>query len=209
MFQLDRSWSNPIPDNLPVVDICQSCNAGFSRDEEYVVALLATVICGSTSPDPTRFPVAARSLTHSARLRERLERARRVQATLWGDSETQWTTESDRVDRVIVKNARGHILFELGKPALGPPSYIKLTPLQLMSAQHLDQFENATSTPPWPEVGSRSMQRAVTGEISQKGWLTVQKRVYRFAVSEPSYVRIVLYDYLAAEVAWEESADIR
>ncbi len=198
----------PYPENLPVVDICQKCNAGFSKDEEYVVALFATIICGTTSPDPARFPVAATTLSRSARLRKRLERARRFQATLWGSSETQWQAELDRVKRVIVKNARGHILFELGQAVVGPPSHVKLTPLQLMSAQHLDQFENATSTPPWPEVGSRQMQRAVTGEIGPSRWLTVQKGVYRFAVSEPFYVRIVLYEYLAAEVVWHDSTDM-
>ena len=200
--------AKPFPENLPVVGVCMECNASFSKDEEYVVALLASVICGSTSPDPKRFPVAARALRRSDRLRDRIERIRGVQETLWGDSETQWDVELDRVARVIVKNARGHVLFELGQPVFGPPSHVAITPLQRMSDQRRHQFENWPTDAFWPEVGSRSMQRMATGECGLGGWLTIQEGVYRFAASEPFHVRISLYEYLAAEVAWDESASI-
>ena len=74
----------PYPENLPVVDVCQQCNAGFSKDEQYFSAFLAAVISGSTNPDPDRFPTAAKTLTYSAPLRKRIERSRQVQATVWG-----------------------------------------------------------------------------------------------------------------------------
>ena len=68
----------------------------------------------------------------------------------------------------------------------------------------------------WPEVGSRMMQRAVivhslgdTQEAFFDGWQDVQDGVYRYAVSqgpEGVVVRLVLREYLACEVGWNEMA---
>src|SRR5712671_7909372 len=41
----------PYPLNTPVARICTDCNSGFSRDEEYFVAFLGSVLSGSTEPD--------------------------------------------------------------------------------------------------------------------------------------------------------------
>ena len=41
----------PYPKNLPVVGACQQCNQGFSKDEQYLVCLLGSVLAGSTDPD--------------------------------------------------------------------------------------------------------------------------------------------------------------
>ena len=38
----------PHPANLPIVQVCKSCNNGFSLDEEYLVAFLGSVLVGST-----------------------------------------------------------------------------------------------------------------------------------------------------------------
>ncbi len=197
--------SSPYPENLLVVRTCKKCNSGFSRDEEYLSAFLASVICGSTNVDPVRFPVADRILAHSPRLRERIDQSRQVQGTLWGDPEIQWTPEFERITRVIVKNARGHILYDLGQSIAEPPSYINIIPIQRMSVQQQDQLENPSGISGWPEVGNILMQRIVTGESGQGGWIEVQDGIYRYAVSELLSVRIVLREYLAAEVAWDES----
>ena len=63
------------------VGMCQECNSGFSKDEEYFAAFLASVISGSTEPDPLQFPTASRILAHNPRLRSRIDAARRVEAT--------------------------------------------------------------------------------------------------------------------------------
>ena len=196
----------PYPENLSVVDVCHQCNVGFSKDEEYLAAFLASVICGSTNLDSDRLPVAAQALEYSSRLRKRIDRVRQIQGTLWGYPEIQWTSEIERIARVIIKNSRGHILFEVGLPIVAPPSYICIAPIQRISAQQIDEFENPSGTSMWPEVGSRSMQRIATGECELGGWIEVQKGVYRYAVSEFLSVRIALREYLAAEVAWDESS---
>ena len=118
----------PYPENLPVVEVCRQCNSGFSSDEEYLIAFLGSVLSGSTTPVPVRFPAASGILTHTPRLRDRINRSQRVQATLWGHSDLLWEPELDRVERVIVKNARGHVLYELGEPMLERPSHVSVCP---------------------------------------------------------------------------------
>ena len=82
---LDR----PFPDNLPVVYACQRSNGGFSDYEAYLVALIACTFSGSTDLDQDRLPVAAGILDHSAELKARVERMRRVQMTLWVDPKVE------------------------------------------------------------------------------------------------------------------------
>ena len=71
----------------PTVVVCKTCNEGFAKDEEYVAALLASVIDGSTNPGPKRFPGAAKTLAHSSRLQRRIGRTRREQFSIFGGSE--------------------------------------------------------------------------------------------------------------------------
>ena len=42
-----------------------------------------------------------------------------------------------------------------------------------------------------------------TGEVGAGGWIDVQSGIYRYAVDEIFSVRIVLREYLAAEVVWD------
>ena len=198
----------PYPEDLPVVDVCQQCNLGFSKDEQYLSVFLACVISGSTSPNPYQFPVAAKTLAYSTPLKERIERTRQAQATLWGDFQIQWTPESERVARVIVKNARGHALFELGLPFLSDPAYVGFSPIPLVSDEQGVHFEGGPESMLWAEVGSRIMQRMAIGDLKSGGWVEVQSGTYRYAVHqlpEQVLVRIVLREYLAAEVSWDET----
>ena len=55
--------NKPRPHNLPVVTICRTCNSGFSRDEQYTVALLRCVLAGSTDPHKQVYSSAGRALT--------------------------------------------------------------------------------------------------------------------------------------------------
>ena len=187
------------------VGMCQECNSGFAKDEEYFAAFLASIISGSTEPDPLQFPRASRTLAHNPRLRSRIDAARRVEGTLGKDTVVTWIPELERIERVIVKNARGHMLFELGEAIELPPAHVHIVPIEQLSPQQLSQFEHPQGSDGWPEVGSRLMLRLLeTGECGEGGWIEVQKGVYRYAVDESPRVRIVLREYLAAEVAWDE-----
>ena len=195
----------PYPENLPTFDVHSECNANFSLDEEYLVAFLASVLSGSTEPDPIQFPTATRALERSSSLRKRIDQSKCVQGSLWGSPEVQWTPEIERVNRVILKNARGHAFYELGEPMLAEPSWMGVSPIYFLSPGERQEFENGTNSSLWPEVGSRLMQRVALGDMKLGEWITIQPHVYRYTVSQgfdEVLVRLVLRDYLAAEVLW-------
>ena len=116
----------PHPENLPVVRVCRSCNTGFSLDEEYLVALLGAVIAGSTDPDCQGNANAARILKRNPKLRARIEDSRSEYRTLGDETRIVWKREAGRIDRVILKNARGHAFFEVGEPMLNQPKYVRV-----------------------------------------------------------------------------------
>lgn len=198
---LDR----PLPDNLPTVAVCTRCNSSFAKDEEYCFVFLAAVLSGDADPSPSRFPAAASATERSPRLRERIARAQRHQLPLWGEPEVLWQPELDRFDRVIIKNARGHVLHELGEPVSGSPSRVMCGPVSRMSADQRSAFELVSLGNGWPEVGSRMMQRIAGVAPLVNGWVDVQAGVYRYAIGQGSdglLVRTLIWDYLATEVTW-------
>ncbi len=65
----------------------------------------------------------ARMLKKSVGLRERIENSRTERTTPFGEKEIVFTPEMERVKRVVIKNARGHALYELDRgTASVPPS---------------------------------------------------------------------------------------
>jgi hypothetical protein len=199
----------PYPDDLPTVEICGECNNGFSKDEEYLVALIACVISGSVELSRDEFPVASDILARSAGLAARIERTRRDQLTLWGDADIQWSAELDRVENVVVKNARGHAFHELGLPLQLRPSHVAVSPVFLLSDSRRSQFEQWPDDALWAEVGSRMMQRMAEGDL-ERDWVVVQRGVYRYmAVQRPgeTVIRSVIREYLATEVSWSDETD--
>ena len=127
---------------------------------------------------------------------------------LWSEPEVLWQPEIDRFDRVIVKNARGHVLHELGEPVSGMPSRVMYWPVSRMSADQRNTFELVSLGTGLPEVGSRMMQRILGLAPLVNGWVEVQDGVYRYAIvqgSDELLVRTLIRDYLATEVTWDLS----
>lgn len=198
----------PRPHHLPVVRICRDCNNGFSRDEQYAVTFLSCVLAGSTDPETQRNASAARALTESAALRAMIDRAKREFPTVGGEMRIVWQPDMDRINRVVLKNARGHAYFEHGEPKMEAPLHVCARPLESMSEYEREAFEGmggAGSFALWPEVGSRMMTRIITGLDMDGGWIVVQDGTYRYAVDnvEGLRVRSVVWEYLATEVYWE------
>ncbi|NOT48825.1 MAG: hypothetical protein HOP17_13880 [Acidobacteria bacterium] len=194
--------SKPYPDNFPQVPACKECNQSFSMDEQYVTCLLDCVICGS-SESPNLSDTTQKTFRRSPALAERIERCRFKNEK--GD--VVWAAEMDRVENVITKLARGHVLFDLSYHELETPSTISCMPLMAMSDGQLTSFENAgvgqlTSCP--GEIGSRAFLRAFgePGYAKDEGpWVTVQPGRYRYAI-ENGWVQIVIAEYLACFVEW-------
>lgn len=193
----------PYPSNLPVVPVHLECNRGFALDEEYLACFLASVICGSTDVDASLFPKQSRALLRNSRLRERIDRCRTIQCSLDGGQVILWKPERERVEQVIVKNARGHVLFDVGQTVPWSPRHVSIVPLPSLSEEQRQNYESPREPMLWPEVGSRLFQRFVHGEIDPGGWVTVQEGVYRYAIEGIDRVKVVIYEYLAAEVSWD------
>lgn len=199
----------PRPHHLPVVTICRECNNGFSRDEQYAVTFLSCVLAGTADPDSQPNASAARALIESPALRTRIEQSRTDFVTEDGETQTVWTPELARIERVILKNARGHAYFEYGEPMLDAPAKVWTYPLQALTPAQRDEFEglnHAGVLAAWPEVGSRMMSRVITGQDMKAAWVVVQDGVYRYAVDQQGGIRVrsVLYEYLATEVLWQD-----
>ena len=198
--------TRPFPDNLLKVSICKTCNASFSLDEEYFSSFLEAVLTGSVDSDPNPVPSTAASVKGSFGLRKRISQTRREQPLLFGGTEVTWIPELNRIHSVIVKNARGHVFFELGEPLAYPPSRVECLPVIRMTVDQRNAFEEISLGSGWPEVGSRMMQRVVGIEPLVDGWVLVQEGVYRYVVFQDygeMVVRSLIRDYLATEVAWE------
>ena len=197
----------PYPENLPVVETCVACNTGFSADEEYLNLFLHCVLTGSTDPEQHPDEKIARALRRHEKLRASIERSKVEYRTIGGETRRVWKPEEKRVERIVVKNARGHVFYEYGEPMLSEPEQVWTLPLASMTAVEREEFQNAGTggeLAPWPELGSRMMTRVLTGQDMHDGWVIVQDGVYRFRVEQGGgmLVRSVLFEYLAAEVHW-------
>lgn len=192
----------PYPDNLPRVPACASCNASFSKDEEYLACLLGCILAGSTDPEAIARPKPKRILADKPALRARIENSRSVQ-----DGRAYFAPELDRVKAVATKLSQGHALFELDDPRYEKPSAVHLFVLPEMTTAQRGWFEEVPAAPVWPEVGSRAMQRMlIAAGGSYPMWNEVQRGTYRFVALQNSgvEVRLVIDEYLGAVVSWED-----
>lgn len=205
---------SPLPENLPVVWACLSCNNGFSLDEEYFACLIESVIAGSTDPDRIRRPGVADILRRTPSLRARIEAAKSSQ-----NGQTQFGVESDRMRKVILKLARGHAAFELSQPCRQEPSALWWSPLGLMSEDQRDSFDASDVVEMVGEVGSRALQRTWVTQLTLRSaigeerilgllindWVDVQDGCYRYLAidrGDEVTVKIVVAEYLACEITW-------
>lgn len=191
----------PHPESLPYLPACESCNRGFSLDEEYVACLIECARTGSV--EDIRRPKIQRIFEHSPALAARITQARKVRES----GETLFAPEEPRARNVVLKLARGHAAYELSEPQYGEPAHVLITPLHIMTPEAHDHFETPPATSVWPEVGSRAMQR-MAAALAPPGispWVEVQPGRYRYlAVAEGAVlIRLVISEYLACEVIWE------
>ena len=198
----------PYPEELMVMQACQKCNMSFSRDEDYLSALLAAVLAGSTDPNKQKTPKASRRFIKQLALRARIEKSKIVTKTLFGETEIVFMPELERVKNVVLKNARCHALYELDRLVFSEPDYAYCFPLQNFTQEQRIKFEEGVTG--WPEVGTRMFMRQCHSFNSSQSdmlgsWVIVQEDIYRFLASDNEgglLVRSVIEEYLATEVYW-------
>jgi len=193
----------PFPSDLPVVEACESCNASFSKDEQYVACLIECAACGSAEPTEVQRPKIQRVLIENAKLAARLRASCKTDAC----GRITWKVDKDRVHRVVLKLARGHIAYEFGLPKLDEHEQLAFLPLIAMSYEQRSAFEAPPSptTALWPEIGSRAFMRSLVlgGTVyHDNDWIVVQPGRYRYLVSQANgdFVQIILNEYLACRV---------
>jgi hypothetical protein len=195
--------ARPLPDNVPTFDICGDCNNRLSRDEEYLKLVLACIFEGTCEPDEIKDDAVARALKRNGPMLGDLRRARCEPDTIGGERRVIWQPDLTRMLPPLIKNARGHFIYELGERADGDPASIGVCPLQSLDEATRAAFEAVSTGQVWPEVGSRMMTRMATGTGLSNGWIVVQPSVYRYAIHEFRAVRIVIREYLAFEAVWD------
>ena len=91
------------------------------------------------------------------------------------------------------------------------PTSFLVTPLLALEVNARDSFERAGAGELrcWPEIGSRAFERAFIVHPNQpynKQWIVVQDQRYRYSVDFQGgvIVRIVISEYLACEIVWDE-----
>ena len=190
----------PYPENLPVVWACTDCNRSFSMDEEYVACLVECLRVGSTSATAMQRTKVRRILERKPALSARLAKICRGAA-----ADAPCGVETDRVERVILKLARGHAAFELSEPQGDELARLTILPLSSVADDVRSDFETPPCLPIFPELGSRAMQRLAIGESGLASmWLRVQPGRYRYVAWawDLIVVRLVVSEYLACQVVW-------
>lgn len=204
----------PLPENLPVVWACRSCNNGFSLDEEYLASLVESVVAGSADPQDIKRPNVANILRRTPALRARLETAKTCI-----DGQIQFAVEPERIKNIVIKLARGHAAFELSQPCKEGPTSVWWQPLALMDVGHREEYESSHVVEIYGEIGSRGMQRLLVAQFTLQAssgetktahmmindWVEVQEGRYRYhAIDYGDVIRVklVISEYLACEVIW-------
>ncbi|PCJ90420.1 MAG: hypothetical protein COA46_11475 [Porticoccaceae bacterium] len=151
----------PYPENLPVIGACQKCNQGFSKDEQYLVCLIESVLAGSTDPDKIRRQSVARAMKRAPALRSRIESAKKNV-----NDRTVFEVDEDRVKNVMLKLAKGHAAFELSQPCYNEPDHFWCGALEALTEEDRDAFDAAHIQQLLGEIGSRSIQRMYMAEFT-------------------------------------------
>jgi len=170
-------------------------------DEEYFACLVECARTGSIE-SVTR-PKIHRILSQKPALAERLKQAK----TITEGGGTIFSVEDERVKTVVIKLARGHAAFELSEPQHDYPSHVMTTPIHLLGADTRNHFETSPVPRVWPELGSRAMRRMlIAGSEVHSDWIEVQEGQYRYlaVTGGELMIRIVIGEYLACEVIWDD-----
>ncbi len=171
-----------------------------------MVAFLSATMSGSAEPSKQIIPSARRIFEKSEALQAAISRSSSY-TTIGGEERMVWKPDMDRIERVVVKNARSHAFFEIGEPMMQKPTSVRIVPLEYMKDSEREEFESGYDPMGmWPEVGSRMMTRLLTGDdLNGAGWVLVQNGVYRYLAIQAGLMTVrTVIDFLATEVYWDD-----
>lgn len=189
----------PYPRNLPVIQACQSCNQGYSLDEEYFACLIECARVGSVDLKVIERDKIRIILSRKKALFDKLEKA----ATETLEGRKSFSIESERFKKVLLKIAQGHALYEQNEPKNEDEvSGLAFGTLEMLSEKSREIFETIPHANEAPEVGSRAMQNIlISNDFVGMPWIEVQKNRYRYLTFEEG-VRMVFSEYVWCEIIW-------
>lgn len=92
-----------------------------------------------------------------------------------------WKPEMNRIEKIILKLARGHLDFELSLQRMDQPSNVTIVPIMMMNKEESDQFVIPPNIRLYPELGSRSFLKGKdTLWHSWSDWNVVQPGRYQY-----------------------------
>jgi hypothetical protein len=125
-----------------------------------------------------RRPKIARTLARTPKLAARIGASMRIV-----DGRVVTEAETDRVDRVFEKLARGLYAFEMGEPAADMDAAVRVSPIEALDQDALAAFATLAAPGLLPEVGSRMMQRVIVLDERRavNDWVEVQPGQFEYA----------------------------
>jgi hypothetical protein len=146
-------------------------------------------VCDSVNPARLSRAKIQRILTDKPALAALIALGRNVEDS--GD--TVWQVDEERVARIVLKLARGHMAYELGLPKIELPEKVIFAPLPLLSETERSVFEfpDRGSIALWPEIGSRAFLRAARAQGSPtEDWINIQPaNIWHAGLSGISHLR--------------------
>ena len=130
-----------VSEKLPTIRVCHSCNNSFSSDEEYFIAFFGSVLAGTVKPEDQVLDWAEKALRNNLSLQSQIEERLRVEKDGYGKDCIFFIPDIGLIENSVVKNARGHILFEHGQPEMGLPSHVSIQRIPNCTLNTLKEFE--------------------------------------------------------------------
>lgn len=206
----------PFPCDLPVLPACRECNNGFSGDELYVKTYLRCIkeVLQNKNEEAVSIQTEDR--------REVIEAKQTVTEHI-----IHGFSFDDRIGRILKKLSIGHIVYELSEGYYGGLNSLVLRSIKYsfrtnMTKQEWDELNDPEiiNTYLLPEIGSRVFRNiyivhpilvSIDTDEQKKAmvvlldWTDVQENMYRylaFVKGNDFFVRIVMHDFLYAEVTF-------
>lgn len=192
----------PFPENLPVVPCCLKCNQDFSSHEEYIACAIECAICGTAQIAGLNREKIKNTFLKNQKLQQSFE-----SSFILENQERFFKIDTDRLNKVITKLAKGHAKFENSESKIEEPTTVNFQALSSMSQKEIENFIAPVSLSLFPEVGSRALQSIHIDDNNNvaSNWIIVQDNKYQYSVivgAGSFVVKIVLWNFLAIEVIW-------
>lgn len=192
----------PYPEELFILPSCTQCNRSFSNDEEYLACLIEWVYSKFNNGELRRDKIK-NTFKQRPFWVELFSRGTKVD----DNGNTIINFDAEKIKKILIKLARGHVVYMLSELMYDEPDHISFIFYPEMPDDKFDEFNSIHKMNVLPEIGCRAFRQVVTDDfgILYSIWDIIQEGRYRYIVFVDSMitVRIVIGEYLFAEIIWD------